>query len=141
MGPKSAKAHDYGIGGWHLGHAIIRARMVSLIFLCTIPIGLTAAPVIPVIAAPQLPAMEKVGGVTTVPRNPLLPLMGAGSPIHTAGEGFMAEVPLARPAPAPPAGTPQKPKAGAGGPGGPAVSDGYLRVEVHAKSGNFRLSE
>jgi hypothetical protein len=93
----------------------------------------------PVIAAPHLPAMEKVGGVTTVQRNPLLPLMGAGSPIHTAGEGLMAQVPSTRPAPTPPAGTPQKPKAGVEGPGGPAVSDGYLRVEVHHENGKLSV--
>jgi hypothetical protein len=90
----------------------------------------------PVIAAPHLPMMEKVSLVETVQRNPLLPLMGAGAPVHTSGEGTMARVPWPiAPQSALPS-SPQEPKVI---PHEAAPSDGYIRMEVHVENGQLSI--
>jgi hypothetical protein len=90
----------------------------------------------PVLAFPSLPAMEKVDAVKTVHRNPLLPLMGAGAPVHTKGEGLMAQVPLKTSPPERPPGAPQQPKVS---PPGPTSSDGYIRLELHVENGRLSI--
>lgn len=90
----------------------------------------------PVILAPQLPAMEKVGAVKTVLRNTLLPLMGAGAQQPTGGEGRMTPVPPKADTPSRLTGKPQEPKAGKA-----AVSptDGYIRMEIHLEKGQLSV--
>jgi hypothetical protein len=92
----------------------------------------------PVTSSPHLPAMEKIGAVATVLRNPILPLMGAGVPQHTAGIGTMDAVPK-RTAPfAELSGKPQEPKPGP--PPGVASNDGYVRMEIHVDNGKLSVS-
>lgn len=90
----------------------------------------------PVIIAPRLPVMEKAGAVSTVLRNTLLPLMGAGPPRPTGGEGLMTEVPAQEQASAPFSGKPQEPKAA---PPAPKSEGGYVRVEVHVENGKLSV--
>lgn len=89
-----------------------------------------------VVIAPHLPAMEKMGDVKTVHRNTLLPLMGAGHPQATGGEGVMAPVPEKIPAQSALSAKPQEAK-----PGVTAVSpgEGYVRMEVHVENGKLSL--
>ena len=90
----------------------------------------------PVVLAPHLPAMEKVGTVKTVLRNTLLPLMGAGAQQPSGGEGLMAAAPPQTAAPSPSSGKPQEPKAGLAG---VRSTDGYIRMEVHVENGHLSV--
>lgn len=87
----------------------------------------------PVIIAPHLPSMEKLGEVKTVQRNTLLPLMGAGAPQRTVGAGLMAAVPTQIPVSSPP---PQQPKEGQFA---PASRDGYVRVQIRVEKGQLSV--
>ena len=90
----------------------------------------------PIILAPQNPTMENVGGVKTVLRNTLLPLMGAAHPQSTGGEGIMASVPEKMPAPSAPPAKPQEPKPGIAP---HTTGEGYVRMEVHFENGQLSL--
>jgi len=90
----------------------------------------------PVVIAPHLPAMEKIGEVKTVRRNTLLPLMGAGHPQGTRGEGVMSPVPPKMSPPPPLSGKPQEPKVGQVG---LSSADGYVRMEVHVEDGRLSI--
>jgi len=108
-----------------------------------------SATAVPVVLAPQLPAMEKTGQVKTVLRNTLLPLMGAGAQQTPGGEGRMAPVPPQRPAASPLTGKPQEPKSRAArttdldfepDQDGLGSADGYIRLEVHVENGQLSLT-
>ncbi len=90
----------------------------------------------PVLLAPDLPAMEKIGEVKTVLKNMLLPLMGAGHPQSTEGEGAMAAVPGKMPAPPAPSGKPQEAKPGLAP---PSPGEGYVRMELHFENGRLSV--
>jgi hypothetical protein len=92
----------------------------------------------PVVIAPHLPAMEKLGEVKTVQRNPLLPLMGAGAPRHTGGEGLMAPVPSQIAVHSPHTENPQQPKEGQVA---SASQDGYVRAKVRLENGQLSVIE
>jgi hypothetical protein len=90
----------------------------------------------PVILAPHLPAMEKVGAVKTVLRNTLLPLMGAGGMQSSGGQGTMAAVPARIEEPVALSGKAQEPKViGESS----AAGDGYVRLDVHVENGKLSL--
>lgn len=90
----------------------------------------------PVVIAPHLPAMEKLGEVKTVQRNPLLPLMGAGALQHTGGEGSMAPVPAQIPVSSPHKENPQQPKEGQLA---SASQDGYVRAQLRLENGQLSV--
>jgi hypothetical protein len=89
----------------------------------------------PVIFAPHFPAMEKIGEVKTVLRNPLLPLMGAGTSQPIRGVGQMDPVPVKTPPATEVPAKPQEPKAAP-----PSLAgDGYVRIEVHFDKGQLSV--
>jgi hypothetical protein len=89
----------------------------------------------PVIFAPHFPAMEKIGEVKTVLRNPLLPLMGAGTSQPIRGVGQMDPVPAKTP---PVTGLPAKPQEPKAAPS-PLTGDGYVRIEIHFDKGQLSV--
>jgi hypothetical protein len=89
----------------------------------------------PVISAPSLPGMEKMGAVKTVLRNPLLPLMGSGSPPPTGGIGRMDPISTQKP---PGSTLPEKPQQPIPRPV-PIETDGYVRMEVHYDNGKLSV--
>lgn len=90
----------------------------------------------PVVFAPELPSMERVGEVRTVSRNTALPLMGTAATADTRGANLMTGVPArADPSPRPSPG-PQEPKEGQVR---PAPSDGYVRLEFHVENGQLSV--
>jgi hypothetical protein len=95
-----------------------------------------SATALPVVIAPHLPLMEKLGEVKTVQRNTLLPLMGPGVPEHTAGAGLMAAVPTQIPVSSPPRGNPQQAKEGQLA---TASQDGYVRVQIRMEKGQLSV--
>jgi hypothetical protein len=90
----------------------------------------------PVITLTGGAAMEKTGEVKTVLRNTLLPLMGAGTPVHTGGAGQMDPLPSRLPTSAILSAKPQEPKAG----NVASAADGYVRLEVHADNGKLTIT-
>lgn len=90
----------------------------------------------PVVHAPGLPSMERVGEVKTVLRNTALPLMGTDASADTRGENLMAGVHAMANVPPWSGQGPQKPKEGQVG---PAPSDGYVRVEFHVENGQLSV--
>lgn len=90
----------------------------------------------PVVIAPHLPAMEKIGEVRTVRRNTLLPLMGAGHPQATRGEGVMSPVPPKMSPPSQLAGKLQEPNVAQVG---LSSADGYVRMEIHVEDGRLSI--
>jgi hypothetical protein len=89
----------------------------------------------PVIFAPHLPTMEKTGEVKTVLRNPLLPLMGAGTSQPIRGVGQMDPVPVKIPPATEAPANAQEPKATPS----PLVGDGYVRIEIHFDKGQLSV--
>ncbi|HEV2273235.1 MAG TPA: hypothetical protein VGR96_03675 [Acidobacteriaceae bacterium] len=89
----------------------------------------------PVVSAPSLPAMEKIGAVKTVARNPLLPLMGSGSPPPTGGIGRMDPISTQKPPGSTLPEKPQQPIPQAA----PTETEGYLRMEVHYDNGKLSV--
>jgi len=90
----------------------------------------------PVVSAPSLPGMEKMGAVKTVLRNPLLPLMGSGSPPPTGGIGRMDPISTQKP---PVSTLPEKPQQPIPHPP-PTAAEGYVRMEVHYDNGKLSVA-
>jgi hypothetical protein len=90
----------------------------------------------PVVNAPGLPSMERVGEVRTVVRNITLPLMEPTSSVEKAGENLMVEVHRMGELPPWPATGPQKPKEDQAT---PAPSEGYVRIEFHVEDGRLSV--
>jgi hypothetical protein len=92
----------------------------------------------PVVLNPSLPAMEKTGDVKTVLRNTLLPLMGAGAPIHPGGpSGLMEAAPSGPQQPTHP--LPSKPQEPKPSSAPPTLTGGYVRLQVRSENGNLSI--
>jgi hypothetical protein len=89
----------------------------------------------PVVNAPGLPSMEKVGEVKTLLRNTALPLMGAEAASEVRGVDLMETAGGMSDAPPSHRLGPQRAK----GQDVAATSDSYLRLEIHFENGQLSV--
>jgi hypothetical protein len=90
----------------------------------------------PVVHAPGLPAMEKVGEVRSVLRNTALPLMTPEAASEPRGEHLMAKAGGMSEVPPSHGLGPQRPKESQNM---PTPVDGYVRLEVHFENGRLSV--